>query len=480
MTRAVVYARISHDDAEDQHGVNNQEKEAVKYATDRGWPIVRRFVDNDISASNGKFREQYEALMAAAARREFDAIVVFHTSRLWRNRKERAHAIDVLKDAAVSVVAVKGPSLDMSTAYGRGMAGLLGEFDSMEVEVKAERQKLANQSAAKNGHRWVTCHRPFGYRVEMVPDRTRRSGYRRVFVIEPAEADAIRWAAGALLGGSTVASVVREWEARGLKPVQGAEHWRSSSVRKILGNPRLAGLAWYLGEAVTLDDGAEPDWPAILDESVWRAVHQLLDDPARKPPRGVRTLLGGLARCRCGNIALATGNGSGQHIYRCSPPTRDGKEGPHATVRLEPADEFVETAILARLARPDIADLLQPPAHVDAVALRAEATAIRQNLDALAADAITAGYTRSMLTAATQRAKSRLDEIAAELAQSAEASVLAPFVAGQKAAEVWAGLELARKRAVIGTLCKIKLKRAERRGGPFDSEQVVINWTEPG
>ena len=28
-------------------------------------------------------------------------------------------------------MATKGPCLDMSTAYGRAMAGLLGEFDTM-------------------------------------------------------------------------------------------------------------------------------------------------------------------------------------------------------------------------------------------------------------------------------------------------------------------------------------------------------------
>lgn len=48
-------------------------------------------------------------------------------------------------------VANQGPSLDMSTAYGRGMAGLLGESDTMESEVKAERQQLAAFHRAQNG-----------------------------------------------------------------------------------------------------------------------------------------------------------------------------------------------------------------------------------------------------------------------------------------------------------------------------------------
>ena len=59
-------------------------------------------------------------------------------------RAQRARrGIKILQAADISVIATKGPSLDMSTAYGRAMAGLLGEFDTLEVEVKAERQQLA-------------------------------------------------------------------------------------------------------------------------------------------------------------------------------------------------------------------------------------------------------------------------------------------------------------------------------------------------
>ena len=61
--------------------------------------------------------------------------------------------IKILQAAGVSVVATKGPSLDMTTAYGRAMAGLLGEFDTMEVEVKSERQQLAYQAQRDAGIR---------------------------------------------------------------------------------------------------------------------------------------------------------------------------------------------------------------------------------------------------------------------------------------------------------------------------------------
>ncbi len=64
--------------------------------------------------------------MSQARRGELDRIVVFHSSRLWRNRRERARDIDALAKMRVGIMAVKGPDLDLSTAYGRGLAGLLG------------------------------------------------------------------------------------------------------------------------------------------------------------------------------------------------------------------------------------------------------------------------------------------------------------------------------------------------------------------
>ena len=167
--RAGAYTRISADKAGDEHGVANQLADQKRTAAARGYVISRIESDNDISASNGKHRPGYEALMAAAARREIDVILVFQTSRLWRNRRERAEGIEILREAGVSVIATRGPSLDMSTAYGRGMAGLLGEFDTMETEVKGERQRLAAAEAAAAGKRWTACRRPSATRTITSP-----------------------------------------------------------------------------------------------------------------------------------------------------------------------------------------------------------------------------------------------------------------------------------------------------------------------
>ena len=466
--RAATYARMSLAERKaaedgstiiDAHGVLNQGTITEEHAAAKGWPVVARYSDNDVKASNGKDDSaDYWRMMAAAARGEFDVIVVFQTSRLWRNRRERAEGIDLLRKACVSVAAVKGVSFDLSTAQGRGQAGILGEVDTMETEIKAERQQLANYMAVRGGKRLRSSQRPFGYEDDHITER-------------PAEADAIRWAADSLLAGGSVMSVQREWRRRGLVTAQTGRPFTRQSITTILRNPRLAGLAVYRGEIIP---GVTGEQAAILDEPAWRAVAALLADPARKPPRGVRSLLGGLAVCACGNIVNATVNHRRDRVYNCQYSTRAGRPGPHVAVRAEAVEEYVERVVLAVLSSDELADLVSPPPHVDTAGLRAEAAVIRENLDQMAADAAVHGYSRSMLAAAAQRGNARLAEIAAELAEAAGAGALAPFARGQAAEQVWAGLDLSRRREVIRALGTVTLLPAGRGARGFDARKVRI------
>ena len=479
--RGAAYQRISHDKAGDEHGVANQLADQKRTADARGIVITRVECDNDISASNGKHRPGYEAIMAAAARREIDVILVFQTSRFWRNRRERAEGIEILREAGVSIVATKGPSLDMSSAYGRMMCALVGEFDTAEAEIKGERQRLAAEEAARAGKRFTGGQRPFGYEDDHVTAR-------------PAEAEAIRWAADALLGGSTVSAVTREWNRRGLNTAQGRKPFSRQSVTAVLRNPRIAALA-VLPQREDPADRPELDspprkrrrllppeiigagqWDAIITEQQWRALASLLGDPARKPPRGAYTLLGGLALCQCGNTVASSVNATGKHVYRCNTATRGNRPGLHCQQMAASVDAYVEKVIVERLSRDDIADLITPPATVDTAALHREAASIRANLKQSAADAMLSLIGRDEHLAASAAGRRRLEEIAAGLEASAAGSALAPFAAGRAAAQVWDGLDRARKRAVIDALTPVIIYPAGRGARVFDPETVKIPW----
>ena len=98
----------------------------------------------------------------------------------------------------------------------------------------------------------------------------------------------------------------------------------------------------------------------------------------------------------------------------------------------------------------------------------------------MAADRALGLITRPQMLAATGRASLRLDEIGAELEHAARENVLAPLVAAENAAAVWADLDLSRKRAVIKTLMSVTLHspgRGARR--PFDPATVKVAWKQP-
>jgi hypothetical protein len=355
--------------------------------------------------------------------------------------------------------------IDLGTDSGRLAARILIAVAKAEQERKSERQKLANEAAAVAGKRRLGTPRPFGYSADHVtPD--------------PAEGPAVASACAALLGGGTLSGVMREWNAAGVMPAQSrsGRGWTRQSIRTILLNPRIAGLSAYRGEIV-----GHGDWEPLVSEETWRAVHGILEDPARKPPRGVRTLLGGLALCPCGNVVCGMPNHQTQRVYRCQPQTRNRDwDGGHIARQAEPVEDFIQKLVIGRLSCADAAGLVAvPEGGPDVGALREESAAIRTNLDEMAVDRALGLITRAQMLAATERASARLGEIEADLEHAARENVLAPLVAAQNAAAAWEELDLSRKRAVIKTLMGITLLspgKGARRA--FDPATVQITWRQ--
>lgn len=461
--RAAAYQRISEiKRAGDDHGVSNQRSDQQHLADARGYEIVMSEADNDISAFTGKYRPGYERIMAAVKRGEIDVILVFQTSRFWRSREERARDIGVLRKHGVSIIATRGPSLDMSTAYGRAMTDLLGAFDTMESEVKSERQQAANYHAARSGQPRRGTPRPFGWQADRVtPDA--------------AEAAAVADGCRAVLAGATLLSVARDWEARGLRPHQapyGPLHkhpWSRTSVKQILANPRNAGIAMYNGEEV-----ARGQWEPLVAEETWRAAAEMIRNPRfRRPVQGTSSLLGGIAYCRCGNYVTGSSSANGHPAYRCNLETRDYRPGPHINVKRDGPDEHIALAVVVRLSKPDAIELLEPHTGGDVIALRDEELILHNRLAKLGALYADGLISDADLVSGRKRGEDRLATIAAELAALGRGNVLAPLVTSADVAATWAGLTLHAQRAVIDELMTVTLYPSGAGARKFDPAKVL-------
>jgi DNA invertase Pin-like site-specific DNA recombinase len=466
--RAVIYVRESMDVWQDARAVARFEQECRRLCAARGLTVIKVLRDNDVRASTRNQGAGYEQVLRMLAARETDYVVIPVVDRFFRNLRDLEDVIDICLATGAALVAASG-EIDLSHDQGRLVARLLTSVAKAETERKGARHRAANEQAARAGRPRTGAPRPFGYQADHVTPH-------------PAEAAAVAEACQALLGGGTLSGVMREWTAQGLRPPQAGtkratREWTRTSIRTILLNPRIAGLSAYRGEIV-----GTGQWEPLVDEPSWRAVRAILEDPGRKPPHGVRTLLGGLARCGCGNVVTGMPSHTGHRIYRCAPPGRDqAYAGGHVARQAAPVEEFIKKLVVARLSRPDAAGLVVvPEGGPDVGALRQEAAVIRINLDQMAADRALGLITRAQLIAATGQGTARLNQLAGQLAEAARENVLAPLIAADNAAAAWAALDLARQRAIITTLMTITFHspgRGARRG--FDPATVQITWHQP-
>jgi site-specific DNA recombinase len=460
IVRCARYARISLDRAGDEHGVANQLADQQRVADARSFAIVCTEVDNDISALNGRYRPGYEAVMAAAARGEIDVILVFQTSRFWRNRRERAEGIEILRQAGVSVIATKGPSLDMSTAYGRGMAGLLGEFDTMESEVKAERQQLAAFHRAENGQ---------------PPAGVRLTGYTMTGVVVEHEAAVVRQMFTRFHAGDSLRGIVA-WLTGHAVPTRSGRPRNPSSVRTILTNPRYAGRVVYRGQYAGEVGGKMGAWPPLVDEWLFDAVQATLSGPRRRQQVGTHRKHLGSGLYLCGvcdhpvRSHTSAQNGTQRLRYRCP-------AGGHVTRSTAPVDDLVLRAVRARLAEPDLKNLLAKPASKEARKAADEIKRLRGRLEQTRLD-----YDNDLIDGARYKAKTGKLQAQLDAAEAAQARLMAGSeVAGTLTAPdpvaAFDQAPLGAQRAVITFMMTVHLDPAAR-GRHFRPESVRIDWRE--
>ena len=466
--RAAVYCRISEDPRSTEKGIARQREDSVRLAESRGWEVVRVFTDNDISALKDKHRKDYEAMLKAAARGEFDHIVAYGLSRLWRNRRERAHAIDVLSQARVGIALVKGSDIDLTSAAGRMYAGVLGEFDTAESEIKGERIARAAQQRAEEGR--ANGHVAYGWQRIY-----HRDAAGNVLSWEDIEdtlaADVVRGIVADLLGGLSVKAIVKRLNEESVPTPKGKGPWLASTVRKLALRRMNVSVRTHRGQEYPAA------WPAIVDRADHDRVTALLTAPGRTTTKGGarRHLLSfGIGRCGvCGSTLRVVNRGGPHVLYAC--PTGRGCVGR----RVEWVNEFVAQVVCTRLTQPDARDLFARDGTASQEA-RSRADAIRSRLDSAADAFADEAIDAQQLARITAKLKPELAAAEADATRAATGldGALLSQITTSDARQVWDGLVVTQQIAVLSAL-GIRVTILPARGGPgFKPEGVRIDWNE--
>lgn len=463
MTRALIYCRISSDPTGRAAGVSRQETECRELAKQLGWEVLEVLVDNDISAYSGKRRPAYEQLLAALRDGHADAIIAWHTDRLYRRSRDLPELIDIANENKIAIRTVTSGDIDLSTASGRMMARVVAAVNEHEIEHGQERMRLAKETAAAEG-RWRGSSRPFGYEKDGV-------------TIRAEEAREIKDAVRRMLGGESLRSILRDWLDRDVPTSKGGT-WSMGSLRYVLMRARNAALIERRGEIV-----GPARWEPILTESEWHAICHLLEDPSRKTnsgPRQRRWLGSGLYRCGiCGDgttVRIATLGGANKNTsaYAC-------KSGKHLRRAAAVVDKYVSAAIVEFL-RSEELDPWGSPSD-DVSALRSESNAIKVEIEGLRVALGKREIGLRDFQVASSGMNQTLEEIEEKLRQATAGSPMTGIADADDIEVAWSEAPIEQRRAIVDMLVRVTLlpgRPGRSSGGAYTSlASIVIERRDP-
>lgn len=445
-----LYLRVSLDATGEHLAVDRQREDCRRIAAERGWTIVEEYVDNSVSASKRHARRPaYDRMVGDYSAGHFTALVCWDLDRLTRQPRQLEDWIDAAEDRSLLLVTANGEA-DLSTDGGRLFARIKASVARAEVERKSARQRRALAQRAEHG-------KP--------PSGVRLTGFTITGEIVPAEADIILTMFNRFNAGDSLHGIATWLDESGTISRKGRP-WNPSTVRTMLTNPRYAGRAVYCGATT----GGLGNWQPIVDGATFDAVQSRLTDPRRITNRlGTdRKYLGsGLYLCGiCGEPVASHSGGR----YRC-------RSGGHITRLAASIDAFVTAVVHARLARDDLAGLLEAPDTDAAKHLSAEITGLRGRLAGIESDYDAGLIDGRRYAVAIDKVRAQLDAAEAARARVAGGDGLSAVLAAPDPAATFDSAPLGTRRAVLDALATVRLLPT-RRGHKFDPTTVAIEWRQ--
>jgi site-specific DNA recombinase len=344
--RFAFYGRLSTDDKQDQTLARPSQLEACRQkAAELGGSIVCEFFDQESGAKDD--RPGWTALTQEARdrrARRFDAVVIYQTSRLSRDRVSAGLFHRELRKVCVEIHYAVGAG-DPSTAEGGLMIALQQAFDEYERRKLSRETKRGMRETALQGFR-NGGRAPYGYRLERTPHpvATRAKAGETKTRLVPDEERA-----------GVIAEIFHLWTDRGWGCKRIADHlnrpggppcpshvdsnrnvrgdWAKSTIRAVLKNPTYTGrLVWNRLDFATQREAggtprlrAEEEWvvsevehlPLVSDELFAKAQERFKHRPRGNGRRGTKAyLFTGMVRCASGHQPLAMyGRTRKQHRY---------------------------------------------------------------------------------------------------------------------------------------------------------------------
>ena len=145
--RVAAYARVSTSDKD-----QNPETQLLAlrdFARAQQWEIVGEFVDH-APANDSLHRTAWRKLLDDAAKRRFQAVLVFKLDRAFRSVKHMHDTLAVWEAQGIGFVSAR-EGFDTRTAIGRLLLNLLASLAEFELATLSERVKAGMERARRQG-----------------------------------------------------------------------------------------------------------------------------------------------------------------------------------------------------------------------------------------------------------------------------------------------------------------------------------------
>jgi site-specific DNA recombinase len=518
--------------------------------TAKGWDLAGTFADVGRSGWDPNVeRPEFEEMMSAVRAGHVDAVIVFALSRLTRQGAFEAMKIEEeLRRHGVLLVSVEEPFLDTSTPVGIAIFGLIAALAKQESDMKSAYITATKETIRKAGGH-VSGMAPYGFMSE----RVQRGDLSVVRLVQdPAEAEHVRQMVTWATEGVSAASIARRLNEAGVPTKNGkdenrltarrgraqserltASAWTSTTVLRVLRDPRLAGYAieWQgrtaktkdapgtAGKrAILRDDEGRPleTHEAIVNPSEWWRLQDVLDGRTpviKQTKRSVPSLLAGAGMLFCdvcGSV-MVTDLRNGKRLYRCNRASAGLVPG-HGGLAIDmvTVDDVVTRDVWSRLEAMDPADpedleFLSEAARrfaaqqdtserqAELAAARAELEHVRGALRTLyqdRQDGLYGGDTgRTMFTESVTRLTAHEERTAArvaELEDSGPASIAIPLEWTEPDMDpvgpgsTWAGWGLQERREFIALFVdQVRVTKSVGRGRHANTaDRVNVIWAQ--
>lgn len=345
MIKAVIYARYS-SYAQGEQSIEGQLRDCQAYAVREDYHIINEYVDRALTGRSDE-RPDFQRMIADAAKKQFDVVIVWKLDRFARNRYDSAMYRAKLKKHGVRVVSVMEHISD--GPEGIMMEGLLESMaEYYSVNLSQNIRRGMKESVIKGTY--LGCPVPIGFKV-----------VNKKLVADEKTAPIIRYAFKEYSLGTPKKDIIQELNRRGMRTSTGKE-LTLASLQKALRNEKYIGIYRYNGELV--NGGCE----AIVENETFEKVQAKLDAVRHAPAASkakVDYFLQGKAFCgMCGSRLVGeSGHGKGgttYHYYACT-----NRKKLHICAKKNEKKGFLEWYVVEQTA-----EYVLSPARLDYIAER--------------------------------------------------------------------------------------------------------------